>query len=29
MNAFYIVGAVVAMGLLVYLLLALIKAEEL
>ena len=29
MNAFYIVGAVVAAGLLVYLLVALVKAEEL
>jgi K+-transporting ATPase KdpF subunit len=29
MNAFYIVGAVVSAALLVYLLVALIKAEEL
>jgi K+-transporting ATPase KdpF subunit len=29
MNAFYVVGAVVSIGLLVYLLVALIKAEEL
>ncbi|HEY4072389.1 MAG TPA: K(+)-transporting ATPase subunit F [Herbaspirillum sp.] len=29
MNAFYIVGAVVSVALLVYLLVALIKAEEL
>jgi K+-transporting ATPase KdpF subunit len=29
MNAFYVVGAVVSVGLLVYLLVALIKAEEL
>ena len=29
MNAFYIVGAVVSAGLLVYLLVALVKAEEL
>jgi K+-transporting ATPase KdpF subunit len=29
MSAFYIVGAVVAAGLLVYLLVALVKAEEL
>ncbi|RJG07412.1 K(+)-transporting ATPase subunit F [Noviherbaspirillum cavernae] len=29
MNAFYIVGAVTAAGLLVYLVLALLKAEEL
>jgi K+-transporting ATPase KdpF subunit len=29
MNAFYVVGAVVSIGLLAYLLVALIKAEEL
>jgi K+-transporting ATPase KdpF subunit len=29
MSAFYVVGAVVSAGLLVYLLVALIKAEEL
>jgi K+-transporting ATPase KdpF subunit len=29
MNAFYILGAVVSAGLLVYLLVALLKAEEL
>jgi K+-transporting ATPase KdpF subunit len=29
MNAFYIVGAVVAAGLLVYLVVALLKAEDL
>jgi K+-transporting ATPase KdpF subunit len=29
MNAFYVVGAAVSAGLLVYLLVALIKAEEL
>ncbi|AQR71281.1 K(+)-transporting ATPase subunit F [Janthinobacterium lividum] len=29
MNAFYVLGAVVSAGLLVYLLVALLKAEEL
>ena len=29
MNAFYVLGAVVSVGLLVYLLVALLKAEEL
>jgi K+-transporting ATPase KdpF subunit len=29
MNTFYVIGAVVAAGLLVYLVLALLKAEEL
>jgi K+-transporting ATPase KdpF subunit len=29
MNTFYLIGAVVAAGLLVYLVLALLKAEEL
>ncbi|MCX7220072.1 K(+)-transporting ATPase subunit F [Undibacterium sp.] len=29
MNAFYVIGAVVAAGLLVYLVLALLRAEEL
>lgn len=29
MNAFYVIGAVVATGLLVYLVMALLKAEDL
>ncbi|MFC7299487.1 K(+)-transporting ATPase subunit F [Herminiimonas aquatilis] len=29
MNLFYVIGAVVAVGLLVYLLMALVKAEDL
>jgi K+-transporting ATPase KdpF subunit len=29
MNVFYVIGSVVAVGLLVYLLLALVKAEDL